>query len=46
MLKDLYQSKKIVSSLGMNYKKIDACEKKLHVVLKGAQGRPQMFALR
>jgi hypothetical protein len=27
MLKDLYQSKKIVSSLEMNYEKIDACEK-------------------
>jgi hypothetical protein len=27
MPKDLYQSKKIVSDLGMNYEKIDACEK-------------------
>jgi hypothetical protein len=27
MLKDLYQSKKIVSGPGINYKKIDACEK-------------------
>jgi hypothetical protein len=27
MLKDLYQSKKIVSGLRMNYEKIDACEK-------------------
>jgi hypothetical protein len=27
MAKDLYQSKKIVSGLGMDYKKIDACEK-------------------
>jgi hypothetical protein len=27
MLKDLYQSKKIVAGLGMNYKKIDVCEK-------------------
>jgi hypothetical protein len=27
MLKDLYQSKKIVSGLGMNYEKIDVCEK-------------------
>jgi hypothetical protein len=27
MLKELYQSKKIVSGLGMNYEKIDACEK-------------------
>jgi hypothetical protein len=27
MPKDLYQSKKIVSSLGMNYEKIDVCEK-------------------
>jgi hypothetical protein len=26
MPKDLYQSKKIVSSLGMKYKKIDVCE--------------------
>jgi hypothetical protein len=27
MLKDLYQYKKIVSGLRMNYEKIDACEK-------------------
>jgi hypothetical protein len=27
MLKDLYQSKKIVTGLGMNYEKIDMCEK-------------------
>jgi hypothetical protein len=27
MRKDLYQSKKIVASLGMNYEKIDVCEK-------------------
>jgi hypothetical protein len=27
MPKDLYQSKKIVSNLGMDYEKIDACEK-------------------
>jgi hypothetical protein len=27
MLKDLYQSKKIVSNLGMNYEKIDVCER-------------------
>jgi hypothetical protein len=27
MPKDLYQSKKIVSGLGMNYEKIDACGK-------------------
>jgi hypothetical protein len=27
MSKDLYQSKKIVSDFGMNYEKIDACEK-------------------
>jgi hypothetical protein len=27
MLKDLYQSKKIVASLGMNYQKIDVCER-------------------
>jgi hypothetical protein len=26
MLKELYQSKKIVSGLGMNYVKIDACK--------------------
>jgi hypothetical protein len=38
MPKDLYQSKKIVSGLRMNYEKIDACEKKLHVILEGAQG--------
>jgi hypothetical protein len=37
MPKDLYQSKKIVSGLKMNYEKIDACEK-MHVVLEGAQG--------
>jgi hypothetical protein len=38
ILKDLYQSRKIVSGLRMNYEKIDACEKKIHVVLEGAQG--------
>jgi hypothetical protein len=27
MPKDLYQSKKIIAGLGMNYKKIDVCEK-------------------
>jgi hypothetical protein len=27
MPKDLYQSKKIVVGLGMNYEKIDVCEK-------------------
>jgi hypothetical protein len=27
MLKDLYQSKKIVSGLSMKYKKIDVCKK-------------------
>jgi hypothetical protein len=27
MPKDLYQSKKIVVSLGMNYEKIDVCER-------------------
>jgi hypothetical protein len=27
MLKDLYQSKKIVASLGMNYEKIDVCKR-------------------
>jgi hypothetical protein len=27
MSKDLYQSKKIVSGLSMNYEKIDVCEK-------------------
>jgi hypothetical protein len=27
MSKDLYQSKKIVASLGMNYEKIDVCER-------------------
>jgi hypothetical protein len=27
MPKDLYQSKKIVASLGMNYEKIDVCER-------------------
>jgi hypothetical protein len=44
MLKDLYQSKKIVSGLRMNYEKIDAC-KKLHVILEGAQVRHPMSAL-
>jgi hypothetical protein len=33
MSKDLYQSKKIVTGLKMNYEKIDACEK-MHVVLE------------
>jgi hypothetical protein len=27
MSKDLYQSKKIVAGLGMNYEKIDVCER-------------------
>jgi hypothetical protein len=27
MPKDMYQSRKIVSGLGMNYEKIDVCEK-------------------
>jgi hypothetical protein len=27
MPKDLYQSKKIIAGLGMNYEKIDVCEK-------------------
>jgi hypothetical protein len=44
MLKDLYQSKKVVSSLRMNYEKIDACEK-MHVVLEGAQGWHRMYVL-
>jgi hypothetical protein len=34
--KDLYQSKKIVPGLRMNYEKIDAY-KKLHIVLEEAQ---------
>jgi hypothetical protein len=44
MPNDLYQSKKIMSGLKMNYEKIGAC-KKLHVVLEGAQGRHRMYAL-
>jgi hypothetical protein len=44
MPKDLYQSKKIVSGLEMNYEKIDAYEK-MHVVLEGAQERHRMYAL-
>jgi hypothetical protein len=44
MPKDLYQSKMIVSGLGMNYEKIDAYEKN-HVVLEGAQGRYWIYAL-
>jgi hypothetical protein len=39
MPKDLYQSKKIVVGLKMDNEKIDACEKKLHVILEGAQGQ-------
>jgi hypothetical protein len=46
MSKDLYQFKKIMFVLGMNYEKIDACEKKLQVVLEGGQGRHRMHALR
>jgi hypothetical protein len=38
MSKDLYQPKKIVVGLKMDYEKIDAYEKKLHVVLEAAQG--------
>jgi hypothetical protein len=44
MLKDLYQSTRIVFSLKMNYEKIDACEK-IHDVLEGAQGRYRMYVL-
>jgi hypothetical protein len=43
--KDLYQSKKIMSGLRMNYEKIDAYEKKLYVVLEGAQGQHRMYAV-
>jgi hypothetical protein len=39
MPKGLYQSKKIFDGLGMNYEKIDMCEKELYVVLEGAPGR-------
>jgi hypothetical protein len=46
MPKDLYQSKKIVSGLKINYKKINACEKKLHIILEWAQGWCWMYALR
>jgi hypothetical protein len=45
MPKDLYQSKKIVSDLRINYEKIDAYEK-MYVVLEGAQGRHRMYVLR
>jgi hypothetical protein len=38
MSKDVYLSKKIVAGLGMNYEKIDVCEKEWHFVLEGAQG--------
>jgi hypothetical protein len=41
MLKDLYQSKKIVSSLGMNYKKIDACEKNCMLFSKEHKDDPK-----
>jgi hypothetical protein len=42
MPKVLYQSKKIVAGLGMNYEKIDVCEK-LHVVLEGVQGQHRIY---
>jgi hypothetical protein len=42
--KDLYQSKKIVPDLKMNYEKIDAY-KKLHIVLKKAQEWYRIYAL-
>jgi hypothetical protein len=35
MLKDLYQSKKMLASLGMNYKKIDVCKKNYMLFWKG-----------
>jgi hypothetical protein len=38
MPNDLYQSKKILASLSINYEEIDVCEE-LHIVLEGAQGR-------
>jgi hypothetical protein len=34
ILKDLYQSKKIVSGLGMNYEKFHACEKNCMLLWK------------
>jgi 16S rRNA A1518/A1519 N6-dimethyltransferase RsmA/KsgA/DIM1 with predicted DNA glycosylase/AP lyase activity len=37
MLKELHQSKKIMSGLGTNYEKI-VLAKKLHVILEGTQG--------
>jgi hypothetical protein len=36
MTKDLYQFKKIVAGLGMNYEKIDVCKKNCNVVTEGA----------
>ncbi len=36
MTKDLYQFKKIVADLGMNYEKIDVCKKNCNVVMEGA----------
>jgi hypothetical protein len=42
--KDLYQSKKTVADLGMNYEKIVVYEK-IHVVLEGAQEQHRMYAL-
>jgi hypothetical protein len=44
MPKDLYLSKKIVSSLRMDYEKIDSSEK-MHVTLEGTQRRHRMYAL-
>jgi hypothetical protein len=34
MLKDLFQSKKIIVGLGMNYEKIDVCEKNCMLLWK------------
>jgi hypothetical protein len=38
ILKDLYQSKKIVFGLGMNYEKLDACKKNCMLFWKEHKG--------
>jgi hypothetical protein len=42
MPKDLYKSKKIVSSVGINYEKIDACEKIVYYFERSTRTTPNV----
>jgi hypothetical protein len=45
MPKDLYHSKKIVAGLGMNYKKIDVCEKIAYCSKRRTRTTPNLCIL-